>query len=158
MILLYFALCTEQNSVKSFCVRDDFSYDTRESVPDNYMKGGGGMTDKWKLSLSGAAAGAVNGLFGGGGGMVLVPLLGRCGVEEKRAFATCVAVVLPLCILSAAIGLFHTQPDWQTVWPYLAGGLVGGWVGGKLMDRVSVVWLRRLFAVFLLYGGLRYLL
>ena len=39
MILLYFALCAEQNSVKPFCVRDDFSYDTRESVPDDYIFG-----------------------------------------------------------------------------------------------------------------------
>ena len=37
MILFYFAPRAEQNSVKPFCVRDDFSYDTRESVPDNYI-------------------------------------------------------------------------------------------------------------------------
>ena len=117
------------------------------------------MTDKWKLSLSGAAAGVVNGLFGGGGGMALVPLLTRwCGLEEKKAFATCVAVIFPLCVLSAAIFLFRTDFDLLTALPYLIGGLAGGWVGGKLMDRVSVVWLRRIFAAFLLYGGARYLL
>ena len=117
------------------------------------------MTNKQKLSLSGAAAGLVNGLFGGGGGMALVPLLTRwCGLEEKKAFATCVAVIFPLCTLSAAIFLFRTDFDLLTALPYLIGGLAGGWVGGKLMDRVSGVWLRRIFAVFLLYGGARYLL
>lgn len=83
------------------------------------------MTDRMKYALSGAAAGAVNGLFGGGGGMVLAPALtGWCHMEQKRALATCVAAILPLCLLSAAISL----------------------------------WLRRIFACFLLYGGVRYLL
>ena len=117
------------------------------------------MTDNWKLRLTGAAGGLVNGLFGGGGGMVVVPLLSRwCGVEEKKAFATCVAVIFPFCLLSAAIYLFRTGFDLLTALPYLIGGLAGGFVGGKLMDSVSVVWLRRIFAAFLLYGGARYLL
>ena len=48
--------------------------------------------------LCGALAGAANGFFGGGGGMVLVPLLTRlCGLEQRRAFATSVAIILPLC-------------------------------------------------------------
>ena len=37
-------------------------------------------------------------------------------------------------------------------------GLVGGLVGGRLFHRVSVTWLRGLFAAFLLYGGVRYIL
>ena len=46
------------------------------------------MTDRMKYALSGAAAGAVNGLFGGGGGMVLAPALtGWCHMEQKRALA-----------------------------------------------------------------------
>ena len=65
------------------------------------------MTDRMKYALSGAAAGAVNGLFGGGGGMVLAPALtGWCHMEQKRALATCVAAILPLCLLSAAISLW----------------------------------------------------
>ena len=56
------------------------------------------MRAQTKYAAAGAAAGLVNGLFGGGGGMVLLPLLNRwCRVEGKRGFATCVAVILPLC-------------------------------------------------------------
>ena len=51
------------------------------------------MSDKGKNMLAGAAAGLVNGLFGGGGGMVLLPLLSRWGtLDQKKAFATCVAL------------------------------------------------------------------
>ena len=52
----------------------------------------------------------------------------------------------------------RTGLDWGMAWPYLAGGLAGGFVGGKLFTRVPAVWLRRLFAAFLVYGGVRYLL
>ncbi len=117
------------------------------------------MTDRIKQGVSGAAAGAVNGIFGGGGGMVLVPLLQRwCGVEEKKSYATCVAVIFPFCLLSAVIYLWRTGLDVMAALPYLLGGLAGGAIGGRLMAKVSVIWLRRIFAAFLLYGGVRYLL
>ena len=116
------------------------------------------MAGKWKPALGGAAAGLINGLFGGGGGMVLLPALHRCGVEEKSAFATCVAIILPLCALSAALYVWRTGVDLSAALPYLLGGLAGGAVGGRWMKRVSTVWLRRIFALFTLYGGVRYLL
>ena len=37
------------------------------------------------------------------------------------------------------------------------GGFAGGLVGGKLFKKVPDLWLRRIFALFLLYGGWRYL-
>ena len=115
---------------------------------------------KWlRPALAGGAAGLVNGFFGGGGGMVLVPLLVLwCGLDQRKAFATSVAVILPLCVLSAAIYLFRGGVDFTAALPYLAGGLLGGLLGGKLFKRLNMVWLRRLFALLLLYGGVRALL
>lgn len=107
-------------------------------------------------ALAGAAAGLVNGFFGGGGGMVLVPLLvGWCGLGQRKAFATSVAIILPLCILSAAIYLFRGGVDFSAALPYLVGGLIGGLLGGKLFQHMNMVWLRRLFALLLLYGGVK---
>ena len=117
------------------------------------------MRQKTKLGLSGALAGLVNGLFGGGGGMVMVPLLTAwCGLEQKRALATCVAVILPFCVVSAAVYLLRAPFDLVQALPYLLGGLAGGFVGGRLFPRVPAPWLRYLFAAFLVYGGVRYLL
>lgn len=111
-----------------------------------------------RMGISGALAGAVNGLFGGGGGMVLAPLLESwCRVEEKRALPTAWPPSA-CCVLSGGVYLVRTGLDWGMAWPYLAGGLAGGFVGGKLFTRVPAVWLRRLFAAFLVYGGVRYLL
>lgn len=112
-----------------------------------------------KCRLSGALAGAVNGIFGGGGGIPLALLLRRwVGLEEKRAMATCVAVVFPLCAASAAVYWLRTPVPLAQAAPYLLGGTLGGLAGGKLFRRVPNTWLRRIFALFLLYGGVRYLL
>ena len=100
----------------------------------------------------------VNGLFGGGGGIPLLLLLTKWArLEEKAAFATCIAVILPLCAVSAAVYLLRGAVPLADALPYLAGGLVGGAAGGMLFRRVPEVWLRRIFALFLLYGAWRYL-
>lgn len=110
-------------------------------------------------ALAGGAAGVVNGFFGGGGGQVLVPMLaGKCGLDQRKAFATSVAVIAPLCALSAGIYWYRGQLDLAAALPYLAGGLAGGWLGGKLFKKLSMVWLRRGFALLILYGGVKALL
>ena len=100
----------------------------------------------------------MNGLFGGGGGIPLFVLLTRwAGVAEKTAFATCVAVILPICAASAAVLAARGGLPLLRATPYLLGGLAGGFLGGRLFRAVPNVWLRRVFALFLLYGAWRYL-
>ena len=112
-----------------------------------------------KYALGGAAAGLANGFFGGGGGLLLIPILTRwAGMDERRAFATSVLVILPLCVVSSVIYLLRTDLDLIQAFPYLIGGFLGGLVGGKLFRRVPVRWLRRSFALLILYGGIRSLL
>ena len=109
-----------------------------------------------KYAVTGALSGAANGFFGAGGGLFLVPLLiSWCGMEQKRAFATSVAVIFPLCAVSAVIyWLKGGLPIAQAV-PYLLGGAAGGVLAGKLFGRVKADWLRRAFGVLILYGGIR---
>ena len=112
-----------------------------------------------RYALAGALAGAVNGFFGGGGGSVLVPLLtGVCGLPQRRAFATSVAVILPLCLLSVGIYLWQGSLDVTAALPYLLGGAVGGWVGGRWFKGVDMGWLKRGFGLLLILGGVRCLL
>ena len=49
----------------------------------------------------------------------------------------------------------YGELDLAAALPYLAGGLIGGWVGGRVFQKMSMVWLRRGFALLLLYGGVR---
>lgn len=116
------------------------------------------MEKKTKYRLSGVVAGLTNGIFGGGGGIPLLVLLTKwVGVEEKKAFATCVAVIFPMCAVSAALWYWRAELSLTAALPYLLGGFAGGLVGGKLFKKVPDLWLRRIFALFLLYGGWRYL-
>ena len=109
-----------------------------------------------RCALSGACAGLVNGFFGGGGGMLLIPLLTRfCGLEDKHAFATCVAIIAPLCAVSAGIYFFRGGLDWSLAWPYMAGGLLGGLVAGRSFEKVPAKLLRRILALLILYGGVK---
>ncbi|MBE6915660.1 MAG: sulfite exporter TauE/SafE family protein [Ruminococcaceae bacterium] len=114
------------------------------------------MKKSVRYGLSGALAGLTNGAFGAGGGMVLIPLFRRfCKMEEKTAFATSVSVILPMSAVSALIYLLRSDVDFLTALPFLIGGTLGGFVGGKLFKNIPTLWLKRIFALFLLYGGVR---
>lgn len=109
--------------------------------------------------LSGAAAGLVNGLFGAGGGMVLLSLLSATtDLKEKEVFANCVAIILPLSAVSAAVYFLRGGAFAAESVPYLLGGAVGGVVAGLLLKKLRALWLHRALGVFILWGGVRLLL
>ena len=117
------------------------------------------MEGAWTARIAGGAAGLANGLFGGGGGMVFLPILSRWGnLSQRKLYATCVGVIFPVCLVSAAVYVWRGGVSLMTALPYLAGGLVGGWLGGKLYGKVPTKLLKWLFAAFLFYAGVKYLL
>ena len=114
------------------------------------------MSAKIKYITAGAAAGIVNGLLGAGGGLLLVPLLKNwCKLDARVTFATSVAVILPLCAVSAAVYFVMGNP-WPTgTWGYLAGGLIGGLLGGVLLKKTPKRFLGFAFAGIMLYSGVK---
>lgn len=114
------------------------------------------MIKNVKLAITGALAGTANGFFGAGGGMFLVPLFTKwLGMEQKTAFATSVAVILPLSVVSAVVYFCQGGLDFLGAWPYLLGGLAGGIISGRVFKKMPVTWLRRIFGALILYGGIR---
>ena len=117
------------------------------------------MNSRWPARIAGGAAGLANGLFGGGGGMVFLPILSRWGgLEQRKLYATCVGVIFAVCLVSAAVYLFRGGVSLGAALPYLSGGLIGGYLGGKLYGKVPTKALKWLFAAFLFYAGVKYLL
>jgi uncharacterized membrane protein YfcA len=109
-----------------------------------------------KCAVAGLLAGAANGFFGAGGGMFVVPLFSRWAkLPDKQTYASSVAVILPLCAVSAVVYALRGGFDWQTSLPYILGGAVGGLVGGRLFKRVPAKFLRRAFALLLIVAGAR---
>ena len=116
---------------------------------------------KWKKLLIGLVTGFANGLFGSGGGTIVVPAMERfLGVEEHKAHATAIAIILPLSLLSLGIYLWKTGlfAVWQTALWASAGGLAGGIVGARLLSRVSGIWLHRIFGGFMIAAAVRLIL
>ena len=105
--------------------------------------------------LAGIGAGAVNGLFGAGGGMVLIPLLQLLTDQsDAEIFASSLAIILPICLVSLA-----ATPDipWQEALPYLVGSSIGGAAAGIWGSQIPVKWLHRGLGILIVWGGLRYL-
>jgi uncharacterized membrane protein YfcA len=125
----------------------------------HYRKGYGMLKKTLKISLIGLVAGAANGLFGSGGGTLLVPGLKRfMDVEPHKAHATALAVMLPLSVVSAAIYLKGGDTDLKAAFWISVGGLAGGLVGAALLKKIPNKWLRRIFGAFMAAAAVRMLL
>ena len=114
--------------------------------------------DIFAIALAGTLAGAVNGLFGAGGGMVLVPLLTLLtSLEEREIFPTSVSIMLPACLVSLGITALTDTVAWKPSIPYLIGSAAGGVLAGFFGKNIPVKWLHRGLGLFILWGGFRYL-
>ena len=109
-------------------------------------------------ALAGFLAGIVTGIFGGAGGMVLIPLMGLwTAVQSEEVFPISVGVMLPVCLFSLWL-ISRTGPlPWLDALPYLLGSAAGGVLAGTVGKKVPTLWLHRSFGILLLWGGVRYL-
>ena len=108
-------------------------------------------------AIAGAAAGVVNGLFGAGGGMILVPLLTKLtSLDEREIFPASISIILPMCVVTLAIQSGNGLP-WDAALPYLIGSAAGGVLAGLWGRKIPTVWLHRALGVLILWGGWRYL-
>lgn len=109
-------------------------------------------------ALAGAGAGAVNGLFGAGGGMVLVPLLcWLTDIEDSEIFPSSVSIILPICLVSLAVTAVNGTIAWEAALPYLFGSTAGGVLAGIFGQRIPTRWLHKTLGILILWGGVRYL-
>jgi len=111
---------------------------------------------KWLIiAASGVAIGFLNGLFGMGGGMVAVPLLRYCSLQQRSANATSIAIILPLSVISACLYLKAGEIKISDSLVFLPSGLAGSFLGAYFLKKIDVGWLRRIFAVLMMIAALR---
>lgn len=110
------------------------------------------------MIICGVCAGAVNGLFGAGGGMVLVPLLTwLTALPDDEVFPASVSIILPICLVSLSLTLDPGAVPWDIAVPYLLGSTAGGVLAGSLAKKIPTLWLHRVLGLLILWGGVRYL-
>lgn len=115
-----------------------------------------GYCKKTIMVLGGCAVGFVNGFFGGGGGMLCVPLLsGPLGEPTKTAHATAMLIILPISVASAITyvsgGIFDLSLCLKVGIGVLAGGIIGAVLLKKLNSTVVAI----VFAIVMAAAGVR---
>lgn len=111
---------------------------------------------KIALVIAGLFIGGVNGIFGAGGGMLLVPALTLIlGLEQKRAHATAIAIILPLCLVSSIAYALNQNFDTGIVLPTVIGVTIGGIIGAVLLKKLSDGVISFMFFALMLFAGLK---
>ena len=99
-------------------------------------------------------AGIVSGLFASGGGMILVPafiyLLKMSDVESR---ATSIICILPMVVTSGILYYKNNYIDWNIGILCAIGGVIGGVVGAKLLNKLPEKYLKVAFTAFLVYAS-----
>lgn len=104
------------------------------------------------LALLGALTGVMSGLFGIGGGVILVPLLTIfLGFQQRLAAGTSVAAILPAAVVGGIGYAVQGNVDWIAAVLLAAGVVAGAQLGSYLLAKVPTGFLRWLFMAFLLF-------
>lgn len=109
---------------------------------------------KLHIVLFGAVIGLINGLFGGGGGMIVVPVLTKFfGFTQKQAQATAIFVILPISIASSIIYITHNSINFAKSWPVILSVVIGGAGGALLLNKLDNKVVRFIFIGLILFSG-----
>lgn len=102
------------------------------------------------LALVGVAAGLLSGLFGIGGGTIIVPALSLwLGMPQKLSVGTSVAAILPTAVVGAATYATQGHVDWIAAACLALGIVAGAQLGSQLLHKLPVTVIQRSFIVFL---------
>jgi uncharacterized protein len=111
-----------------------------------------------RVVLVGLVAGFLSGLFGVGGGILIVPsLVLLLGFTQRLAHGTSLAAVLPIAIASLTTYAYEDKVDWKVGALLAAGAVVGAVVGTHILHRLPHDTLAIAFAVLLVATAVRLL-
>lgn len=109
-----------------------------------------------KTVVVGLGAGFLSGLFGVGGGILIVPALALVlGMEQRLAHGTSLAAVLPIAISGVLGFALDGSVDWPVAAAIATGALGGAVIGTRALQVLSPEILARLFAVVLVVSAAR---
>lgn len=113
----------------------------------------------FQLFLIGFTVGIINGLFGSGGGiLVVLALTYIMGIEDYKAHATAISVILPLTIVSAFIYLKGKTVPLDIAYKVGLGGILGSIFGAKFLKKIPVPVLKKTFGSVIVFTALRLLI
>lgn len=105
--------------------------------------------------IFGFMIGLINSLLGACGGILTVAALKKEGLEQRKAHANAVAIILPITIISGCYYLLSGHVTFSQSLIYLPGGFLGALAGGYLLSKIPQKMLKRVFAVLVIWAGIR---
>ena len=109
-----------------------------------------------KKIFIGTIAGFISGLFASGGGMIVVPAFVHLfKMNEAEARATCIFAILPMVITSGLFYYNNNFLDWSIGIKCAIGGIIGGYIGAKLLKKLPDKILKIAFILFLSYVSIK---
>ena len=110
--------------------------------------------------ILGLVAGILGGMFGIGGGSILIPILVYLfGLTQHQAQGTTLAVMVPPIGLLAALKYYYSGNVKMDMVGFIClGFFVGGLLGANLIQNLPDLYLKRLFGIFMLFISLRMIL
>ena len=104
-----------------------------------------------KNSIIGLLAGIVSGLFSTGGGMILVPaFIHLLKMEDTQARGTSIFCILPMVITTSFFYYKGHYIEWKTA---ILCGMLGGYIGARLLKKLPTKILKIAFTIFLIYAS-----
>lgn len=107
-----------------------------------------------KKIIIGIIAGLISGIFSTGGGMILVPaFLYILKMNSVEARATSIACILPMVIASSVFYAKNDYLNWDIGIMCAIGGIIGSFIGSKILNKISESILKITFIIFLIYAA-----
>lgn len=103
------------------------------------------------LIVIGMLVGVLSGMFGIGGGTVIVPALVWLGLSQRNAAATSTLAIVPTSISGVVSYATGGHVDWLAAVLLFCGMFVGGQIGSWLLSRLPELVLRWIFVAFLVF-------
>lgn len=111
-----------------------------------------------KSIVIGIMAGFISGFFSTGGGMLLVPsFLYFLKMEDKKARATAALCILPMVVTSGVLYYQNNYINWKIGALCAAGGIIGGYIGAKILKKLDPKYFKIAFICFLIYTSIKFL-
>jgi hypothetical protein len=115
----------------------------------------------WIAGLIGLVSGVTSGLFGVGGGIVMVPamvlLLSPPIRDIKQAVGTSLAVIIPTALIGSYKHFTQGNVDWRTALALAPMAVIGGYCGAWLTTHIAADNLKRAFGGFIILVGVKLL-
>lgn len=109
-----------------------------------------------KNSFIGSITGFINGVFGSGGGTLLVPILNNIlKVEEHKSHATALAIIVFLTTASSVIYVSKGTYDLTITFKVALGSVIGGIIGARILCKLNGKFLRISFGLIMVIAALR---